>query len=105
MAFVERLPILEVDRLSGQPLESLHVFRNMNGWIRLAIVLSGLWLVGIGLYAAFSWKNPERTPTPFVEWWWTYPAEHGYVPTLNRWFDWGTFTVRTIGVIDRIWLF
>jgi hypothetical protein len=85
------------------------MFRSMNGWIRLAIVVSGLWLVGVSLWAAFSWKNPALTRSPFVDWWYTnelgelYGIKQ-YLSVYHRWFDWGTFCVLTIGVLAAIWL-
>lgn len=38
----------------------------MRGCIRLAIVLSLLWLVGIGLYTAYAWSNARDVDSPFV---------------------------------------
>jgi hypothetical protein len=39
---------------------------SMRGWIRLAIVLSALWVVGIGLYGAYVWYNARDVDSPFV---------------------------------------
>jgi hypothetical protein len=38
----------------------------LRGWFRLTIVLSGLWLVAIGVYAALAWRYSESIPAPFV---------------------------------------
>jgi hypothetical protein len=40
--------------------------RNISGWVRLAIVLSALWIVGIGLYGAYVWHNARDVDSPFV---------------------------------------
>ncbi len=42
------------------------MLRTLTGWIRLAIVLSIIWLVGIGLYAGYAWSNRWTVDSPFV---------------------------------------
>lgn len=42
------------------------MFRHVNGWLRLAVVLSGLWLIGISLYAGYSWVYVESVDSIFV---------------------------------------
>jgi hypothetical protein len=63
-------------------------------WVRLSWILSGLWLVGIGLYAFFSYRNPNGVPSPFVQ------ATGSWVP----WFDGGLFALTAIGGVAAIWL-
>jgi hypothetical protein len=42
------------------------MFRRLSGWLRLAVVLSGLWLIGISLYAGYSWVYADSTDSMFV---------------------------------------
>jgi hypothetical protein len=66
----------------------------LRGWLRLTIVLSGLWLVGMGVYAALAWRYPQRIAAPFVQF---YP----YGPDA---FDWGMFAGLTAGGFVAVWL-
>jgi len=66
----------------------------LRAWVRLALILSGLWLLGISLFALFSWRDPDRIPSPFVE-----TARYAF-----HWFDWGLFAMSAFGGVAAIWL-
>jgi hypothetical protein len=90
--------------------------RGISGWVRLAVVLSTLWLVGIGLYAAYAWFNALAVDSPFV--YYVIPAGDGRewlvsrVPTPGVTytvgpqprFRWPWFLVVTGGVFVGIWV-
>jgi hypothetical protein len=82
------------------------MLRTMNGWTRLAVLLSSAWLIGIAVYTAFSWKNPAGVRSPFVDWWYTYELVGLYQQrsVWNQSFDGLTFTAVTLGGLAMIWL-
>ncbi|MFO0863325.1 MAG: hypothetical protein U0744_01460 [Gemmataceae bacterium] len=41
------------------------MFRRLSGWLRLAVVLSGLWLISISLYAGYSWVYADSVDSMF----------------------------------------
>jgi hypothetical protein len=63
-------------------------------WIRLAVVLTGLWLVGISFYAGLSWRYPYSISSPFVE-----MVMFGGVIFL-----WGFFAMVALGGAAACWL-
>jgi len=91
------------------------MLRAINGWLRLAIVLSGLWLVGISLYAGYSWVYVESVDSFLV--YRTLPMGvnevvvsrvppegvlYQQIPTPH--FLWGWFWSVLGGVLLMIWL-
>jgi hypothetical protein len=38
----------------------------LRGWFRLTVVVSGLWLVGMAIYAALAYRYPYDISAPFV---------------------------------------
>ncbi|MBI1916819.1 MAG: hypothetical protein HYS12_19095 [Planctomycetes bacterium] len=58
------------------------MFRSIGAWVRLAIVLSALWLLGIGLYAGYAWSNALDVDSPFV--YYVTPAPDGGWYRVNR---------------------
>jgi hypothetical protein len=84
------------------------MFQNLSGWIRLALVVSGLWIVGMSLYAVFSWKNPVDVPSPFVDYYYTTMQDYfvAQIPvgTFRRSFDGLTFAAVMMGGLAAAWL-
>jgi hypothetical protein len=60
--------------------------------------------------AVFSWKDPVRVPSLFVDYWYTYPttlefyAGAAWVGTLHRSFDGLTFGAVLVGGLAAAWL-
>jgi hypothetical protein len=52
----------------------------------------------------FSWKNPPRVESPFVDYWYTYSAQDYYQGTFHQSFDWFTFIAVNAGGLALIWL-
>ena len=42
--------------------------RRMKGWVRLALILSGLWVLGVCVYAGYGWTYAASVRSPFVSW-------------------------------------
>jgi hypothetical protein len=85
--------------------------RQLSGWVRLAVVLSSLWLVGIGLLGAYGWTNEKDTTSPFV-YYVTVNTTYQYpgTPTVVPWnyqearFHWAWFLSVAGGGFVAIWL-
>jgi hypothetical protein len=75
----------------------------MKACVRLALFLSALWLVGLGIYAGLAWSRPWEIPAPFI-----YEAWNGQVgpwSSMEYRFNWGLFAgVFCAGGVATIWL-
>jgi hypothetical protein len=86
--------------------------RSLGAWIRLAIVLSALWLIGIGLYAAYAWHNAYSVDSPFVYYvipnpaggWWFSSRIPQFGPGPTARFNWDYFLTIVGGVLVGIWV-
>jgi hypothetical protein len=92
------------------------ILYRIGGWIRLAVVLSALWIVGIGLYAAYAWFHAAAVDSPFVSY--VLPAGNGheflvprvpgpgvtYLQTPQPRFHWPWFLTVVGGGLAGIWV-
>ena len=62
-------------------------------WIRLGLVLSGVYIIGMSIFAALSFNDPFEVRSPFV-------VPHPYGAVFNA----GLFAVVVFGGAAGIWL-
>jgi hypothetical protein len=74
----------------------------MTRWVRLAIILSALWLVGLGIFSGLAWNDAYDLRAPYIEYAGT--LNNDYHMAVYR-FNWILFVgAYCLGGVALIWL-